>query len=564
MLKRLSSLGIVLVLLLTSSLAYAVDDDQTQDEKVISFSDVKEGDWYYDAVMTMAERGVINGYGDNTFRPMQPVLREEFAKMMVLALNLEIKQVPSSFIDVADGYWASPWIETARTYLTGYLRNGEYLFKPDEISAREDMAVALVKGRNLEVTDDMLSVLDDYEDKNLISSNLTQYMAAAVYHKVMVGYVENNKKYLRPNSSLSRAEAAVLILSVVDEDEKVVIDDETMLSEAGSFSLKAEKMTDGYKLLWHYTGEEKINAYRVVASMTNKRPSYPEDGYTDYVDVNTYDLKIGASYVNGDLEGFMANTPYYVAITAESDNGPISSDVLYLKMPNVDLKDLVKPTVTVEETDEGVLLSWDKIDHENFRGYKVVASKTIKSPTYPENGYVTLISDVNTTEYLIKADALYNNGDVQLPFEAGASYFFNITAMYDGGSVSGEGIKATLPIKGQIPLSQENRVPVVTGKIVEGRILLTWSDINTSGLQGYKIVASKYNPNPVYSQDGYAFWMTSLSTKDKYISPYTPYSGGDVGGKLLPGETYYFSVTALYNDAKVAGNAVRLKMPEGN
>ena len=37
--------------------------------KVTSFSDVKQGDWYYEAVMALANSGILAGYADGTFRP---------------------------------------------------------------------------------------------------------------------------------------------------------------------------------------------------------------------------------------------------------------------------------------------------------------------------------------------------------------------------------------------------------------------------------------------------------------------------------------------------------------
>lgn len=562
MLNRLCCLGLIIILALTSSFSYAMNDEaMIEEQPVVEFVDVLEGEWYYDAVMLMAEKGIINGYDDKTFRPMSPVLREEFAKMMVLALNLDVKASSSSFVDVADGYWASPWIEAAKTYLTVYTRQGEYLYKPKEVAAREDMAVALVKAKGLEVTDEMLSSLDGYEDANLVSTKLKKYMAAAVYHEVMVGYVEDGKKYLKPKSTLSRAEASSLIISVIKEDEKVVFDDEKVTFEEGQFPLTAVKTENGYMLSWDYSGDIEINAYKVVASKSNEKPSYPDDGYTAYVDKNNYDLKVGSSYVNGDFDQFMPDEYYYVAITGLTDGESIISDVIKIKMPIIDLKDLIKPTVRVEETDEGILVSWDKIEHSNLNGYKVVASKSIENPEYPMNGYAKWITDKNTTQYLIRPGASYSGGDIGGSFKSGEKYYFNITAVYNDRNIAGDGVQAKMIGEVTPPVTTEERTPVVTARVVDGKVVVSWSEINRSGLNGYKIVVSKNNPNPIYSQDGYAHWITNLDTKEKQLSPNSSYNGGDIGGKLLAGETYYFSVTAVYNDTKIAGNAVQLKMP---
>jgi hypothetical protein len=561
MVKKLGIISLVFWLMAFSILGFAQNETIVIDEDKVSFEDVTEEDWFYEPVMKMVDYGIINGYGDGTFRPNAPVLREEFAKMMVLALDLEVKSVTSTFVDVADGYWASPWIETAKPYLTGYIRNGEYLYKPQENAAREDMAVALVKAFNLEVNESMLSVLDDYVDQNEISSNLRQHMASAVFHEVMVGYEDLGIKNLKPKSDLSRAEAAKLILSLINDDEKVVFDDEKVIFEEGSFSLKASLVESGYNLSWDYKGELPAKAYKIVASKSNTKPTYPEDGYTDYVDTTTYALQVGNSYVNGDFEAFESGETYYVSISAITDGESLSSDVLKLTMPEVADISLVKPIVKAVETEEGILLKWDKIEHLDLNGYKIVASTSNASPTYPNDGYLAWLTDVDQVEYLIKPGTLYNGGDLGGSFKSGQEYYLNITAIYDKGNKSGEGVLAQMSGEiNSLDLSTE-KIPKVTGKIMDNKIYLSWDTIDNTGLQGYKIVASKSNPNPVYHQDGYAKWITDLSVKEIYLSPYTYYNGGDIGGKLMPNENYYFSVTAVYNDGKVAGNAVQLRMP---
>lgn len=64
------------------------------------FSDVKTDDWYYDAVKTLSSEGIISGYDDGTFKPLENVHRDAFATMMVKTLNLELEKKPSS-----------PWFE---------------------------------------------------------------------------------------------------------------------------------------------------------------------------------------------------------------------------------------------------------------------------------------------------------------------------------------------------------------------------------------------------------------------------------------------------------------------
>ena len=52
-----------------------------------SFSDVPRGHWAYDAVEQLAEKGIISGYGDSTFRGNNTVTRYEMAQMIAQALK---------------------------------------------------------------------------------------------------------------------------------------------------------------------------------------------------------------------------------------------------------------------------------------------------------------------------------------------------------------------------------------------------------------------------------------------------------------------------------------------
>ena len=50
------------------------------------FSDVPRGHWAYDAVMQLAEDGIVEGYGDSTFRGERTITRYEMAQIIARAL----------------------------------------------------------------------------------------------------------------------------------------------------------------------------------------------------------------------------------------------------------------------------------------------------------------------------------------------------------------------------------------------------------------------------------------------------------------------------------------------
>lgn len=67
----------------------------------ICFSDVTEGYYAAAAIKALAAEGVISGYPDGTFRPANPVKRQEFAKMIVLTVNKNAQFNSTPFVKAA-------------------------------------------------------------------------------------------------------------------------------------------------------------------------------------------------------------------------------------------------------------------------------------------------------------------------------------------------------------------------------------------------------------------------------------------------------------------------------
>jgi hypothetical protein len=560
------SMIIMLIMALLMSMTVFAVDETTETEDV--FTDVNAEDWFYEAVMTMHGYGIISGYdnGDGTFsfKPNAPVTREEFATMMVKALDIETVKTTSSFADVSDGYWASEYIEAAKAYLTGFSKNGELRFKPKDDAVREDMAVALVKALDKPYSDNDLSALDEFEDANEISENLEKFMASAVKNNLMSGEVIEGKKYLKPMATLTRSEAAALLLSVVKEEKIVFEDEEKVVFGESDLNLEIKEIEGGLELNWNYTGETEASGFKVVASKSDETPAYPENGNAKYVQGNTAKVYSNDSYNGGDISTFKAGETYYFSITALVGEAYVTSNVLKVTMPAAISIEGKVPQVKVTQLNEGLVVEWEAIDTTGLQGYKVVASKYDDTPVYPDNGYAAWITNLNTLSYYVEPNSIYKGGDLGGKFKPGETYYFSVTAVYNSGKIAGNTVKFIMPgepVEETPPVSTEEKTPTVEAVVSNGKLILEWSNVSLEGLEGYKIVASKSNDAPVYPADGYAFWITDLSVHRKEISPNTGYNGGDLGGKFLSGETYYVSVTAVYSDGKVPGNAVKIEMP---
>jgi len=84
---------------------------------VFAFSDIDSSDKNLsEAVDVMTKFGILNGYGDGTFRPANEITRAEFSKVIIATImtEKEIDGTETRFLDVNDGHWAKNYIYLSR------------------------------------------------------------------------------------------------------------------------------------------------------------------------------------------------------------------------------------------------------------------------------------------------------------------------------------------------------------------------------------------------------------------------------------------------------------------
>jgi hypothetical protein len=84
-------------------LAFALGLDTTN-VKDPGFTDVKKTDWYYGPIAALVEAGITKGYGDK-FNPFDTLNRAQMAKMLVVGLEFQEGQAPTQFSDVKSSDW---------------------------------------------------------------------------------------------------------------------------------------------------------------------------------------------------------------------------------------------------------------------------------------------------------------------------------------------------------------------------------------------------------------------------------------------------------------------------
>ena len=115
-----------------------------------SFTDVKEGDWYNNAVSTCARAGILKGREDGRFDPNATITRAEFAVMAARFLDgSQTDDGTGNFSDTAS-HWAAKEIRLAAK--AGWITGSGNKFEPDAYITRAQ--VMLIVNRMLDRTPD--------------------------------------------------------------------------------------------------------------------------------------------------------------------------------------------------------------------------------------------------------------------------------------------------------------------------------------------------------------------------------------------------------------------------
>ncbi len=136
----------------------------------ISFSDI-DGHWAETAIEELTAQGSIGGYPDETFRPDRPITRAEFVSVLVKALDLPSTDSSTAFSDI-ENHWARDDINiaVANGFINGYNDN---TFKPDDPITREQMANIIVKAAKLEVSSEESSFADNDDISPWVRGSVT-------------------------------------------------------------------------------------------------------------------------------------------------------------------------------------------------------------------------------------------------------------------------------------------------------------------------------------------------------------------------------------------------------
>jgi len=200
----------------SGSSSISVSEQNIQEQKYI-YSDMNLSPWAADAIVYLADKKVVNGYSDGTFKPTASITRAEFTKIVVEAFyGVSGYEFENQFTDVADDAWYAAYVNKA--YEEGIISgtgNGE--FRPNDTITRQDMAVILY---NASVKHNLINKVENYSAFG-DDSTIASYAKSAVYTLKDYGIISGvGASTFSPLTNADRASACQMLYTLMIKSTK--------------------------------------------------------------------------------------------------------------------------------------------------------------------------------------------------------------------------------------------------------------------------------------------------------------------------------------------------------
>ena len=178
-------------------------------ETPLPFTDVTEGDWFYDAVRCAYETGLMDGVGDNLFAPNSETTRAQLVTILYRLAGQPEPGGDSGFSDVETGIWytdAVAW--AAENGIVNGVSDTE--FAPGDDITREQLAAILYRYAAYQGYDvSQRADLSGFGDASSISGYAQEALSWAHAQGLVLGFEDGS---LRPQGTASRAQIAAVLM----------------------------------------------------------------------------------------------------------------------------------------------------------------------------------------------------------------------------------------------------------------------------------------------------------------------------------------------------------------
>ena len=175
------------------------------------FSDTNINAWYHDGVHYCVANGIMKGVGNDLFKPTATISRAEIVTMLWRLAGEPYVDYYMQFKDVKEGEWYSEAVRfaAAEKIVEGY-EDGSFM--PNKVMTREEVATVLCRfakyiGQDIDKATEDVNTLS-YND----IFDVSEWAKEGIHYCLAVDVIEGYEdECIKPQNSLTRAEAATMI-----------------------------------------------------------------------------------------------------------------------------------------------------------------------------------------------------------------------------------------------------------------------------------------------------------------------------------------------------------------
>ena len=179
----------------------------------VYFSDISPYPWAEEAILGLADLGIINGVGDGLFMPQNTVSRFEFIKMITGVCGIVNKNAEAPYGDIDKSHWGYTYVASA--YEMGMLDiYSQKLLNGAAPITREEIAYISVKAMvKAGLIEDGFNVPPSFND----TDKMSVFSPFAISQLANLGVINGRDDgSFGPRDFATRAEAAKIVYNVLN------------------------------------------------------------------------------------------------------------------------------------------------------------------------------------------------------------------------------------------------------------------------------------------------------------------------------------------------------------
>ena len=277
------------------------------------FTDVPSNFWAYESITKMTKEGLMSGYRNGTFKPNDPLSREEAASLFSNMIgDTPSIMLASSFSDITSDRWSSLAIESVAraNIISGY---GDNTYRPEQYMSRQEFAVVADKFLHYQGyrTEDPTALDTIYfSDQKFIAP----WAQSSVRELALWGFINYSTKGLfNPEKYITRGEAAEITYRLLFSKEATAIQRTIQQQQMEETARALIKKTFGENYDFHHRGAMFWRDGKLVISFTSSSDVKAITAETAYIkDKHFLDNHIitTGTYNLGDFDNLQTDAAY--------------------------------------------------------------------------------------------------------------------------------------------------------------------------------------------------------------------------------------------------------------